>query len=101
MIELSAVLRDLREELEQSIAAANGQALKFELGSVELEVSLALERKAGTSAKVKFWVVDLGVDGSLNHNAVQRVKLSLQPTVESGGVRTRPFVSGTAGSHEQ
>ncbi len=101
MIELSTVIKDLREELEQSISDAQGKNLQFELGAIELEVSLALEKKAGGSGKVKFWVVDLGVDGSVHSNAVQRVKLSLQPTVEVAGVRTSAFVSGRAGSIEQ
>ncbi|MGW5343441.1 trypco2 family protein [Streptomyces sp. NPDC004050] len=95
MIELSTVIKELREELELSIAEAQGKKLQFELGAIELE------KKAGGHGKVKFWVVDLGVDGSVRSDAVQRVKLSLQPTVDVAGVRTSAFVSGRAGSIEQ
>ncbi|MFF8726289.1 trypco2 family protein [Streptomyces sp. NPDC015171] len=101
MIELTTVIKDLREELEQAVTAGVGKALRFELGTIELEVSLALEKKAGTSGKVRFWVVDLGADGSVSSNAVQRVKLSLSPTLDVAGVRTSAFVSGEEGTVEQ
>lgn len=92
MIELASVIRDLRVELEQAVAAADGAALRFELGPIELEVSLALAREASAGAKVQFWVVQAGADGKIDSTDTQRVKLILTPRLAPGG--GSPYVSG-------
>ncbi|ANZ20567.1 hypothetical protein SNOUR_36695 [Streptomyces noursei ATCC 11455] len=99
MIELASVIRDLRAELEQAITAAEGEALRFELGPVELEVSVALERTAQGGAKVRFWVVEAGAEATAGATTTQRIKLALQPTL--AGTNAHPFVSGPADAHEQ
>ncbi|MEK2478014.1 MULTISPECIES: trypco2 family protein [Streptomyces] len=99
MIELASVIRDLRAELEQAITAAEGEALRFELGPVELEVSVALERTAQAGAKVRFWVVESGAEATAGTTTTQRIKLALQPTLT--GTNAHPFVSGPADAHEQ
>ncbi|PNE40795.1 MULTISPECIES: trypco2 family protein [Streptomyces] len=99
MIELASVIRDLRAELEQAITAAEGEALRFELGPIELEVSVALERTAQAGAKVRFWVVESGAEATAGATTTQRIKLALQPTLT--GTNAHPFVSGPADAHEQ
>ena len=42
MIELSDVIADLRSELDAARRRGTGEELRFELGSVELEVSVAV-----------------------------------------------------------
>lgn len=81
MIELSNVIRDLRGELEKAIIKAEGEALRFELGAIELEVSLALERTGHAGANVRFWVVDSGADATVSTDSNQRLKLVLTPTL--------------------
>ncbi|AJC60640.1 hypothetical protein GZL_08092 [Streptomyces sp. 769] len=93
------MIRDLRAELEQAITAAEGEALRFELGPVELEVSVALERTAQAGAKVRFWVVESGAEATAGATTTQRIKLALQPTLT--GTNAHPFVSGPADAHEQ
>ncbi|MFI0217670.1 trypco2 family protein [Streptomyces lydicus] len=44
------------------MAAGEGEDLRFALGPVQLELSFSVQRDAGTSGKVKFWVVELGAD---------------------------------------
>ncbi|MFJ9777769.1 trypco2 family protein [Kitasatospora sp. NPDC101157] len=92
MIELSDVIRDLRAQLEQAVAEGAGRAIQFELGEVELEVSLALERSAEGGARVRFWVVELGGDGKRGHTDTQRVRLTLHPRMADTGLP--PTVSG-------
>lgn len=92
MIELASVIKDLRDELEQAIVAGADSALRFELGPIELEVSVALERSAGGSAKVRFLVVDLGTDGKVDATSTQKVKLTLTPRLASTGAT--PHISG-------
>lgn len=99
MIELASVIRDLREELERAIAAAEGEALRFELGPIELEVSVALERAGHAGAKVRFWVVESGADAAVGATSTQRIKLALQPTFAESD--KPPLVSGLANAGEQ
>lgn len=94
MIELASVIRDLRDELERAIVAGTGEALHFELGPIELEVSVAVDRSGAAGAKVRFWVVELGADAALDATSTQRVKLVLQPRLAVSG--SAPFVSGAA-----
>lgn len=99
MIELASVIRDLREELEGAVAAAEGAALRFELGTIELEVSVALERTGHAGAKVRFWVVESGADATVAATSTQRITLALQPTLTETG--RPPQVSGLATDDEQ
>lgn len=94
MIELAAVIRDLRAELEAAVAAADGAALVFELGPVELEVQVAVERSGSGGARVRFWVVDADVQGRAVQTGTQKVKLSLTPRLAGTGLS--PKVSGQA-----
>lgn len=108
MIELARVIRDLRTELEAAVVAADGEALLFELGPIELEVSVAIEHSATAGAKVKFLVVQAGADGKLGATDTQRIKLTLTPKLALSGTRpdgtkpggTTPYVSGQAAIDE-
>jgi hypothetical protein len=94
LLELAKVIRDLRTEIESAIVAADGQTLLFELGPIELDVSVAIEAGAEAEARVRFWVVDLGTKASVDSVATQQVKLTLTP--KFGPDRISPYVSGTA-----
>ncbi|WP_377272848.1 trypco2 family protein [Peterkaempfera sp. SMS 1(5)a] len=101
MIELASVIMDLRAELDAAISAAEGEALQFELGTIELEATLGVQRTGGTGGKVRFWVVELGADGSLGQTSTHRIKLSLSPTLRTPAGPAKAFVSGQAGSSEE
>jgi hypothetical protein len=92
MIELAEVVRELRGELDRARAAAGDEELRFELGPIELEVTVGLVREGGAGAKVRFWVVELGGDARATATSTQRVKLTLQPTLADAAAR--PYVSG-------
>ena len=85
MIELSEVIGELRRELQQAMDAGEGQPLRFELGPVELEATVAVEKGGGGGAKVRFWVIELGGDAKVTQSSTQRIKLALQPRLASGG----------------
>ncbi|MGY5010452.1 trypco2 family protein [Streptomyces sp. 900105755] len=97
LIELATVIRDLRDELERAVVAAEGQALRFELGTIELEMSVALERSGHAEAKVRFWVVETGAQATVDATSTQRIRLALQPTL-TGSDKT--FIGGDAEAHE-
>jgi hypothetical protein len=94
VIELACVIGDLREELERAIVAGAGQALQFELGPVELEVSVAVERSGSGGGKVRFWVVEAGGERAKDTTGTQRIKLVLTPRLGAGGQGA--FVGGRA-----
>jgi tetratricopeptide (TPR) repeat protein len=53
VVELAEVIRGLREELQQAIAAGDGAALRVELGTIELEASVVIESGGQAGAKVQ------------------------------------------------
>jgi len=97
VVELSELIRELRAELGAAVDSAPDEGLRFELGPVEIEVSVAVDRRAGANGKVRFWVLDLGSDASVAQNSVQRVKVTLVPQVADG----KAYVSGTREQSER
>lgn len=88
MIELADMIRELRTQLSTALADGEGEALRFELGPVEIEASVAVTREAGADAKVHLWVIDAGASGRYGHAETQRITLTLTP-------RTATAPSGT------
>jgi len=93
-IPIAKVIRSLRHELSQSIAEGDGQDLRFELGSVELEfqveVSLDIEGKTGAKGGVQIGVISLGeVSGEAaatrSRGTTHTIKMTLNPVTENGG----------------
>jgi hypothetical protein len=99
LLELAKVIRDLRTELESAIVAADGETLLFELGPIELTVSVAIEAGAQAGAKVRFYVVEFGTQANADHTGTQQIKLTLSPRLGPDGVS--PYVSGTAGERRR
>jgi hypothetical protein len=91
-IELAQVISQLREELDTARRAGQGEDLRFELGPVELEVAVAVDRQGGPDAKVRFWVIELGASGKVASQATQRIKLILDP--RESGQEGRPLIAG-------
>jgi hypothetical protein len=92
MIELGQLIKDLRHELDDATAAAKGQALRLELGPIDLEMALRVDANVQAGAKVRFWVVEVGADGGVGNSATTRVKLRLNPRL--AGSSDAPYVSG-------
>ena len=97
MVELAELIADLRDELTRAVAAANPDGLRFELGPVGLEVSVAVAKEAKPGAIVKFWVVEAGAEGTVSHTATQKITLTLQPAMPGG---RQAYVTGDAKPNE-
>jgi len=100
-LELVAVLRQLRAELSEVLAEAEGERLRFELGPMELSFAVTVGRDVSPGAKIRFWVVEAGSDGKFSREAVQQVKLTLTPRdvlafPGPGGQAAAPLISGDA-----
>ena len=53
--------------------------MRFELGPVEVSLTVTVGREAAPGAKVRFWVIEAGADVQVSREAVQEIKLVLTP----------------------
>jgi hypothetical protein len=93
-VELAELIGQLRAELTTAMSAGENADLRFELGPVELELSVAVEKSMAPGAKVRFWVVEAGADAKVASSTTQRIKLTLDP--RRAGQQDRPYISGEA-----
>jgi len=99
-LQLAEVVSNLRDELVEAMRAGEGQPLQFELGPVELELTVAVEKEAKPGAKVKFWVIEVGTDARLASTNTQKIKIRLDPHDPARGGR-RPMISGDSAPDER
>ncbi|WP_394615957.1 trypco2 family protein [Lentzea sp. JNUCC 0626] len=78
-VELAELIGQLRSELTEAMHAGENEELRFQLGPVELELTVAVTKEAKPGAKVKFWVVELGADATVGSATTQTIKLVLDP----------------------
>jgi hypothetical protein len=78
-LELASVVRQLRTELNEAMDDAQGERLRFELGPVELSLTVTVGREATPGARIRFWVIEAGADAKISREAVQDIKLVLTP----------------------
>jgi len=78
VIELSEMISELHQELNWAIETGHDERPRFELGPVEVEVTVGLDSRGKAGAKVRFWVVELGADEQVAV-VTPAVKLTLQP----------------------
>jgi hypothetical protein len=99
-LELASVIRQLRAELNEAMDEAEGERLRFELGPVELSLTVTVGREATPGAKIRFWVIEAGADAKISREAVQDIKLVLSPLdtkapLGPDGKPVPPLVGGT------
>jgi hypothetical protein len=100
-LELASVLRQLRAELNEAMDDAQGERLRFELGPVELTLTVTVGREATPGAKIRFWVIEAGSAAKISREAVQAIKLVLNPLdvtapVGPDGKPPSPLIGGEA-----
>ncbi|KMS71117.1 hypothetical protein ACM01_28805 [Streptomyces viridochromogenes] len=81
MIQLADMVRELREQLNHVLAEAGSGPLRFELGPVEIEAAVTVDRSGGAGGKVNFWVVEGSGDVSASSSRAHRITVTLQPTL--------------------
>ncbi|UXY25205.1 trypco2 family protein [Streptomyces sp. HUAS TT20] len=92
-VELADPVRQLWDELKA--AAEAGATLRFEVGSVNVEATVAVPREAGANGEARFWVVEAGGDGRFARSATRRITLTPQPkAVTQDGTTRSPLISG-------
>ena len=75
----------LRSELAAAVEKAQGQEIQFPVGSVQLEFHVGVTKDVNAKAGVRFWVVELGTEGSYTHESIQKVVVTLEPPVDREG----------------
>jgi len=84
-IGLKDAIEVLRKELSESILAAADEELRFEVGQITVEMQLAVERKTEGKAGIKFWVLEIGGQGSRGTTETHKVTIPLKPIGLHGG----------------
>ncbi|WP_327729568.1 hypothetical protein OG250_27750 [Streptomyces sp. NBC_00487] len=84
MIELSDMIRELRQQLTSALTDGADEVVRFEVGPVEIEATVAVSREAGADSKVRLWVVDAGANGKYAHAQTQRITVTLSPKAMAG-----------------
>jgi hypothetical protein len=98
-LELASVVRQLRAELNEAMDDAEGERLRFELGPVELSLTVTVGKEATPGAKIRFWVVEAGVEAKISRESAQDIKLMLTPRdtkapLGPDGKPTAPLITG-------
>jgi len=86
---LAETIRALRSELISAMNSGAGESLHFELGAVQLEVTLAITREGAGDAGIRFGVVSFGAKGGLKNESTHHLTLSLQPVVKDASGQTK------------
>jgi hypothetical protein len=99
-LELASVVRQLRAELNEAMVEGEGDRLRFELGPVELNLTVTVGREAKPGAKIRFWVIEAGAETTISREAVQDIKLVLTPRDMKAppgpdGKPASPLIEGT------
>lgn len=84
-IGLVETIEALRSELAAAVEQAQGQAIQFPIGSVQLEFQVGVTWDTEARGGVKFWVLELGASGSYANESVQKVTLNLEAPVDAEG----------------
>lgn len=78
-IQLADVIWQLRHELSRAMWAGERADLRFEAESVDLELTVAMERVRDDGVKVRFWVLDGNAGGKRTSVVTQKLALKLRP----------------------
>jgi Trypsin-co-occurring domain 2 len=79
-IQLKDAIKALLKEIGQSIAASQGEQIRFQIGQIELEFQVEIERSGTVEGEIDFVVAKIGGGGEISRSDTHSVKLSLQPT---------------------
>jgi hypothetical protein len=83
-IGLAEVIVALRQELNESMAAAAGSDLKFKLGEVTIELELSVERSTSGNGGLRIWVINAGAEHARSHAQTHRITVPLTPLTAQG-----------------
>lgn len=83
-IALAEAIQNLRAELSVAMQAGEAQAVRFQLGVIELELDVELSREVEAKGGVKWWIIDAGGGTRSNSGSSHKLKLKLEPITATG-----------------
>jgi hypothetical protein len=83
-IGLKETLEALRVELSESILVFEGKQIRFEVGEIELEFQVVVEKSKEGKGGIKFWVVEMGGGIASKDAITHRIKIPLKPIWKDG-----------------
>jgi hypothetical protein len=79
-ISLEDAIKDLRTQLQNAADQGSDAAIRFIAKSVEVELSIVINREAEVKAGVKLWsIFDLSGSAKAGDENTHKVKLTLEP----------------------
>jgi hypothetical protein len=78
-VPLAEMIETLRQELEQAQIRGVNRPVAFGVEKVELELKIAISRKAKGEGGIKFWVLSAGATAEGGRESVHTFKLTLSP----------------------
>ena len=98
-LELASVVRQLRAELIEAMEGAEGERLRFELGPVNLSLTVTVGPEATPEANIRFRVVEAGPDAKVAPESAHEIKLVLVPRdmtapMAPDGTPISPLIAG-------
>ena len=94
-VELSAVLEGLRSELELAWEQGRGRQVGFGVPEVTVTLEAVAQKEKGGGGKVRWWVVEGGVDAKASSGLKQTLVLKLTPSLRGEDGASGPLdVSG-------
>jgi hypothetical protein len=88
-IGLSDAIADLRSELTRAFEQGADEPLKFEIGTVDLELEIELTVGGTAKAETKWWVVSAGAEARGERSTHHRIKLTMTPTMNGQTLQIR------------
>jgi Trypsin-co-occurring domain 2 len=86
---LAETIKGIRAELSEAMSASEGERLRFDVGPVEMEFAVEVQRDAEAHAGVKVWVVEIGGSGGWSRDSSHRIKVTLNPIDTATGRSAR------------
>jgi hypothetical protein len=94
-LELTEVIKALRKDLTIAADYAEGEEIRFNVDSIDVELQTVVEKEANIDigGKIKFWVLDIDAktSGKYAKATTHKIKLHLKPvkiTVDKDGNET-------------
>jgi hypothetical protein len=78
-IDLTNVIQQLRYDIETTWWKGQTSGVAMEVGPIELEVTVQVEKSKDAHLGVKFYVVDASAGGDATTTNTQKIKLTLTP----------------------
>lgn len=82
-IELAEFIGHMHDEMDKAQQAGKDKNLQFEVGPIEVELAVQSQKEAHAGGGVRFYLVSVGADGKVADASIQRIKLTLKPSVRA------------------